>query len=115
MDKTTLGSSAVLGIRWDFFNAWPGYAYNFIRQGTHLTTDEYVSTLFFEKTVLTTVGGISLTDIIGSSFLAVGGGFSSRIICRLGTAFYLGYLVFEVPQNLALQRFPVAKWIRQAS
>ncbi|KAJ7859783.1 MFS general substrate transporter [Mycena olivaceomarginata] len=29
----------------------------------------------------------------------------------LGTLFYLRYLVFEFPQNLALQRFPVAKWL----
>ena len=31
---------------------------------------------------------------------------------RLGTIFYLSYLVFEYPQNLALQRFPVGKWMR---
>ena len=24
---------------------------------------------------------------------------------------YLGYLAFEFPQNLALQRFPVGKWL----
>ncbi|KAG1725804.1 MFS general substrate transporter [Suillus paluster] len=29
----------------------------------------------------------------------------------LSTVFYLGYLVFEYPQNLALQRFPVGKWM----
>ncbi|KAF8259251.1 MFS general substrate transporter [Lactarius quietus] len=29
----------------------------------------------------------------------------------LGTIFYLGYLVFEFPQNLALQKFPVGKWM----
>ncbi|KAF8318443.1 MFS general substrate transporter [Clavulina sp. PMI_390] len=29
----------------------------------------------------------------------------------LSTIFYLAYLVFEYPQNLALQRFPVAKWM----
>ncbi|KAF8264097.1 MFS general substrate transporter [Lactarius quietus] len=29
----------------------------------------------------------------------------------LGTIFYLSYLVFEFPQNLALQRFPVGKWM----
>jgi MFS family permease len=29
----------------------------------------------------------------------------------LGTIFYLGYLAFEFPQNLALQRFPVGKWM----
>jgi hypothetical protein len=30
---------------------------------------------------------------------------------RLGTIFYLAYLLFEYPQNLALQRFPVGKWM----
>ncbi|KAI0957870.1 hypothetical protein AcW1_006123 [Taiwanofungus camphoratus] len=29
----------------------------------------------------------------------------------LGTIFYLFYLVFEFPQNYALQRFPVGKWM----
>ncbi|KAG2078464.1 MFS general substrate transporter [Suillus decipiens] len=29
----------------------------------------------------------------------------------LGTVFYLSYLVLEFPQNLALQRFPVGKWM----
>ncbi|KAJ7600720.1 MFS general substrate transporter [Mycena floridula] len=56
MDKTTLGSSAILGIR----------------ESTHLTTNQYN---------------------------------------WLGTIFYLSYLIFEFPQNLALQRFPVAKWM----
>ncbi|KAK7013848.1 MFS general substrate transporter [Favolaschia claudopus] len=56
-NKTTLGSSAILGIR----------------PATHLTTNQ--------------------------------------CIIRLGTIFYLSYLAFEFPQNLALQRFPVAKWM----
>ncbi|KAJ7050639.1 MFS general substrate transporter [Mycena amicta] len=56
MDKTTLGSSAILGIQ----------------KATHLTTNQYN---------------------------------------WLGTIFYLSYLFFEFPQNLALQRFPVAKWM----
>ncbi|EIW84898.1 MFS general substrate transporter [Coniophora puteana RWD-64-598 SS2] len=29
----------------------------------------------------------------------------------LGTIFYLSYLVFQYPQNLALQRFPVGRWV----
>ncbi|KZV92894.1 MFS general substrate transporter [Exidia glandulosa HHB12029] len=29
----------------------------------------------------------------------------------LGTIFYISYLVFELPQNLALQRFKVGKWM----
>ncbi|KAF9058547.1 major facilitator superfamily domain-containing protein [Rhodocollybia butyracea] len=53
MDKATLGSSAILGIR----------------AATHLTTNQ------------------------------------------LGTIFFLGYLLFEYPQNLALQGFPVGKWM----
>ncbi|KAF9049383.1 MFS general substrate transporter [Hymenopellis radicata] len=56
MDKTTLGNSAILGIR----------------EATHLTTNQYN---------------------------------------RLGTVFYLSYLLFEFPQNLGLQRFPVGKWM----
>ncbi|KAK7684372.1 hypothetical protein QCA50_012319 [Cerrena zonata] len=56
MDKTTLGASAILGIR----------------ESTHLTTNQYN---------------------------------------WLGTIFYLSYLVFEYPQNLALQYFPVGKWM----
>ncbi|CAE6462461.1 unnamed protein product [Rhizoctonia solani] len=55
MDKTTLGNSAILGIRTD----------------THLNANHN----------------------------------------WLGTIFYIAYLVFEYPQNLALQRFPVGKWM----
>ncbi|KAI0087486.1 MFS general substrate transporter [Irpex rosettiformis] len=55
-DKTTLGNSAILGIK----------------QSTHLTTSQYN---------------------------------------WLGTIFYLSYLIFQYPQNLALQRFPVGKWM----
>ncbi|EGG07192.1 uncharacterized protein MELLADRAFT_35740, partial [Melampsora larici-populina 98AG31] len=29
----------------------------------------------------------------------------------LGTIFYVSYLLFEYPQNLALQRYPVGKWL----
>lgn len=56
MDKTTLGNSAILGIRED----------------NHLDVNQYN---------------------------------------WLGTIFYIAYLVFEYPQNLALQRFPVGKWM----
>ena len=35
-----------------------------------------------------------------------------RHLYRLGTIFYVSYLLFEYPQNLALQRFPVGKWMR---
>lgn len=33
-------------------------------------------------------------------------------LLRLGTIFYLSYLIFEYPQNLALQKYPVGKWMR---
>jgi len=56
MDKTTLGSAAILGIR----------------ESTNLSTNQYN---------------------------------------WLGTIFYLSYLLFEFPQNLCLQRFPVGKWM----
>ncbi|KAF8519820.1 MFS general substrate transporter [Gautieria morchelliformis] len=56
IDKTTLGSSAILGIRAD----------------THLNANE-------------------------SNWLS--------------TIFYISYLLFEYPQNMALQRFPVGKWL----
>ena len=32
----------------------------------------------------------------------------------LGTIFYLSFLVFQYPQNLALQYLPVGKWMRCA-
>ncbi|KAF9029324.1 MFS general substrate transporter [Hymenopellis radicata] len=56
MDKVSLGSASIMGIR----------------EATHLTINEYN---------------------------------------WLGTIFYLGYLAFEFPQNLCLQRFPVGKWM----
>ncbi|KZP15481.1 MFS general substrate transporter [Athelia psychrophila] len=56
MDKTTLGSAAILGID----------------TSAHLSTNQYN---------------------------------------WLGTIFYLAYLLFEIPQSLALQRFPVGKWM----
>ncbi|EJC97572.1 MFS general substrate transporter [Fomitiporia mediterranea MF3/22] len=56
MDKTTLGSSAILGLK----------------TSTHLNATQYN---------------------------------------WLGTIFYLSYLVSAFPQNLALQRFPVGKWL----
>ncbi|KIM75958.1 hypothetical protein PILCRDRAFT_98819 [Piloderma croceum F 1598] len=38
-------------------------------------------------------------------------GSSAILGIMLGTVFYLSYLLFEYPQNLALQRFPVGKWM----
>ncbi|KAL1746307.1 major facilitator superfamily domain-containing protein [Schizophyllum fasciatum] len=78
MDKTTLGNSAILGIRED----------------AHLSTSQY------NWYALITPRSRDL--LIGSANFA---------ITRLGTIFYLSYLVFEFPQNLCLQRYPVGKWM----
>ncbi|KAJ7060462.1 MFS general substrate transporter [Mycena amicta] len=76
MDKATLGSSSILGIKCDtqLSLSLPVQTLTLLayRQATHLNTDEYN---------------------------------------WLSTCFYLAYLVMEFPQNLALQRFPVAKWL----
>ncbi|KAJ7203332.1 MFS general substrate transporter [Mycena pura] len=72
MDKTTLGSSAILGIQCVASYHTLLAPYTDHRKATHLTTNQYN---------------------------------------WLGTVFYLSYLAFEFPQNLALQRFPVAKWM----
>ncbi|KAJ3853789.1 MFS general substrate transporter [Lentinula lateritia] len=78
MDKTTLGSSAILGIT----------------TATHLTTNHKSSL---------SIGITGMKYWLGheSNYLSI------VIDVRLGTIFYLSYLVFEYPQNLALQRFPV--------
>ncbi|EIW80168.1 MFS general substrate transporter [Coniophora puteana RWD-64-598 SS2] len=71
MDKTTLGSAAILGIE-----------YALVHFGATL-----------RRSAWRTEANSANAEI------------------RLGTAFYLSYLVFEYPQNLALQRFPVGKWM----
>ncbi|KAF7375381.1 MFS general substrate transporter [Mycena sanguinolenta] len=75
MDKTTLGSSAILGI-------------------------EYTSDAPLHRSV----------RILTFCFPFLSDTFSWRYNW-LGTIFYLSYLAFEFPQNLALQRYPVAKWM----
>ncbi|KAJ6458931.1 MFS general substrate transporter [Mycena vitilis] len=49
-----------------------------------------------------TLGNAAILGIIKSTNLTTN---------QLGTIFYLSYLAFEFPQNLCLQRFPVAKWM----
>ncbi|KAJ6530075.1 major facilitator superfamily domain-containing protein [Mycena vulgaris] len=49
-----------------------------------------------------TLGNAAILGIIKSTDLTTD---------QLGTIFYLSYLAFEFPQNLCLQRFPVAKWM----
>ncbi|KAJ7729403.1 MFS general substrate transporter [Mycena maculata] len=50
----------------------------------------------------TTLNGASILGISQATHLSTN---------QLGTIFYLGYLMFQFPQNLALQRFPIAKWL----
>ncbi|KAJ7081269.1 MFS general substrate transporter [Mycena epipterygia] len=59
----------------------------------------------------TTLGSAAILGIISLSREHTNPNRSSRRYNWLGTIFYLSYLVFEFPQNLALQRFPVAKWM----
>jgi ACS family allantoate permease-like MFS transporter len=54
----------------------------------------------------TTLGQSAVLGIIPSAHL------NQNQFNWLGTIFYLSYLVFEYPQSLALQRFPVGKWMR---
>lgn len=53
----------------------------------------------------TTLGQSSILGILPGAHL------SQNQFNWLGTIFYLSYLVFEYPQNLALQKFPVGKWM----
>ncbi|CDR43593.1 CYFA0S12e02344g1_1 [Cyberlindnera fabianii] len=60
------------------------------------------------------VYAVQYMDKITNSFAAVMGiktdmNMSGTEYSWLGSAFYLGYLVFEVPASMLLQRFPVAK------
>lgn len=96
MDKNTLGYSAILGIKED----------------AKLTTNQYAKAASIESPLLLslfpgTIGGLTCgIDPLGHTVLK-----GDRLL-RLGTIFYLSYLIFEYPQNLALQKFPVGKWMR---
>lgn len=85
-----------------------------VRQDTHLTVNQYdhascICYLFSHQHCLCT--GIIGLYSSGSSLICL----RLSVYVRLGTVFYLSYLLFEFPQNLALQRFPVGRWIRYAS
>ncbi|KAG6327518.1 hypothetical protein ID866_11571 [Astraeus odoratus] len=58
---------------------------------------------FMDKT---TLGQAAVLGIIDDAHL------TTNQYNWLGTIFYFSYLVFQYPQNLALQRFPVGKWMR---
>ncbi|KAK0211108.1 major facilitator superfamily domain-containing protein [Desarmillaria ectypa] len=53
----------------------------------------------------TTLGQSSILGILNGAHL------NQTQFNWLGSVFYLSYLVFEYPQSLALQRFPVGKWM----
>lgn len=55
----------------------------------------------------------SLSQLGSSAILGIleDGHLSANQYNWLSSIFYLGYLLAEWPQNLALQRFPVAKWL----
>ncbi|KAI0284710.1 MFS general substrate transporter [Russula aff. rugulosa BPL654] len=58
-----------------------------------------------------TLGSSAILGIIKDTHLTTDQ-YALTLLCSLlGTIFYLGYLAFEFPQNLALQRFPVGKWL----
>jgi len=98
MDKTTLGSAAILGIRHVSSSRSGVYKNNLCLRVLGKTTISRRTSMEFYLLVLDLV---SLRD-------------SLPRYNWLGTIFYLSYLVFEYPQNLALQRFPVGKWMRYA-
>ncbi|KAF8480338.1 MFS general substrate transporter [Russula ochroleuca] len=62
----------------------------------------YCSIQFMDKA---TLGSASILGILKATHL------TANQYNWLGTIFYLGYLAFVIPQNLALQRFPVGKWM----
>ena len=85
-DKTTLGQSAVLGLL-------------------------CVPTLSLCIWVALTCDGPFAND---SASCSTGTHINQDQFNWLGTIFYLFFLGFEWPQNLALQRLPVGKWMRCA-
>jgi len=81
-----------------------------LREATHLTTNQWVDDESYCH-MFRTLNGRAKKGIIGDEYPR----FLKRSLImwsRLGTIFYLSYLVFEFPQNLCLQRFPVGKWMR---
>lgn len=57
---------------------------------------------FMDKT---TLGQAAVLGILKDAHL------SANQFDWLGTVFYFSYLLFQYPQNLALQRFPIGKWM----
>ncbi|KZT03140.1 MFS general substrate transporter [Laetiporus sulphureus 93-53] len=65
---------------------------------------------FMDKTTLGSAAilGIRFVQLVSYGIVCM---FTFSCYHRLGTVFYISYLVFEYPQNMALQRFPVGKWM----
>ena len=113
MDKTTLGAAAILGIRFDQYPSGGKHGLTLLsrqieNQRISLPTSELANYYEFGNALTYDLYKIQLVSyLLASSFLCL-----LIMHRRLGTIFYLGYLVFEFPQNLCLQRFPVGKWMR---
>jgi len=63
--------------------------------------------------LLYTVQGIDKGTLGSSAILGIrkDAHLSSAQYNNLGSAFYIGYIIFEYPHQLALQYFPVARWL----
>jgi hypothetical protein len=67
-----------------------------------------VSELFISISAAVARGSLGSSAILG---IQKNTHLSTNEYNNLGSAFYIGYLVFQYPQQLALQRFPVARWL----
>lgn len=90
-DKTTLGSSSILGIK----VSHPPCARRIMKSGTHPTLRPTPISLLLSTSEPALVP--CRTPLTPLSWL--------------GTIFYLAYLIFEWPQTLGLQKFPPGKWM----
>jgi ACS family allantoate permease-like MFS transporter len=71
---------------------------------------------FFLLPLICLLYAIQYMDKISISFAAIMGlreyyGMHGNQYSWCGSAFYLGYLIFEFPMSMALQRFPVSKFV----
>jgi ACS family allantoate permease-like MFS transporter len=91
-DKTTLGSSSILGIKVSLM--WNDQWYI----DTERESRQIIILLQTSTSIALQLGHIQ-------------GRFSDPIRSWLGTIFYLSYLIFEWPQTLGLQKLPPGKWM----
>ncbi|KAH7889599.1 MFS general substrate transporter [Phlebopus sp. FC_14] len=78
-----------------------------LRRKIDLHIMPFMCSKFFRITFMdkTTLGEAAVLGIMDGAHLTL------NQFNWLGTIFYLSYLIFQYPQNLALQRFPVGKWM----